>query len=468
MTAMDQDAEEWEQVFQELIREVKPWHSWTLVTDKELLPNVLQQGWAQFQQKTFARFCCSSCLRSWSSAKVQVLFHVHWSKKKRRGQVKMRVFAQRCKKCTESHFEVPELTPENIRRTLTNLVFSILRKCYKEGFKPMEELPPVKDTSLEGPHDSLNCEACLQGFCAQSGGNLVPQSSGPTLLSTPSKDTRMPGVITIYSRRHCSPPPKMEKLLVSKMTPKDLNLPKAESKPSHTSKSSAALTYPNKEVSPTLTVTPKVPHPVKVDPKASHTSKPLGTLRTPTEEEPPTLTVTPKVPSCPSMEDNMLTWLGAQVPSPTRSRTETGTTDTRVTIHEVQPASPWPSRSTWERGGSSWNQGREVDSGAPMILTWSEPPTSRCTPQGCEDPRCCSQGCEDPRCCSQGCEDPRCWMRGPALLLPGMRGPALLLPGMRGPALLLLLHPSIPGGLVVPLMFARSLAARCSLLSENN
>lgn len=55
MAATDQDMEEWEQVFQELIREVKPWHKWTLETDTDLLPDVLQQGWSQYQQRTFAR-----------------------------------------------------------------------------------------------------------------------------------------------------------------------------------------------------------------------------------------------------------------------------------------------------------------------------------------------------------------------------------------------------------------------------
>uniref|UniRef100_A0A287CT18 3CxxC-type domain-containing protein n=2 Tax=Ictidomys tridecemlineatus TaxID=43179 RepID=A0A287CT18_ICTTR len=74
-----QDIEAWRQVFQMLIQEVKPWHKWTLTADKGLLPNVLQPGWKQYQLWTFARFQCSSCSRSWASAHVQVLFHMHWS-----------------------------------------------------------------------------------------------------------------------------------------------------------------------------------------------------------------------------------------------------------------------------------------------------------------------------------------------------------------------------------------------------
>uniref|UniRef100_A0A2K6FFP3 Receptor transporter protein 3 n=1 Tax=Propithecus coquereli TaxID=379532 RepID=A0A2K6FFP3_PROCO len=164
---MAPDTEVWKQVFQELIQEVKPWHRWTLTPDKGLLPNVLKPGWMQYQQWAFARFQCSSCSRSWASAQVQVLFHMHWSAEKSRGQVKMRVFAQRCKKCSQPPFEVPQFTQENISRTLNNLVFRILKKCYREGFKSMQEIPMIKEISPEGPHDSDNCEACLQGFCAR-------------------------------------------------------------------------------------------------------------------------------------------------------------------------------------------------------------------------------------------------------------------------------------------------------------
>uniref|UniRef100_A0A8C9E3U0 Uncharacterized protein n=1 Tax=Phocoena sinus TaxID=42100 RepID=A0A8C9E3U0_PHOSS len=48
------DREEvWKQVFQELIREVKPWHTWKLTLDKSLLPNILKPGWTQYQQWTY-------------------------------------------------------------------------------------------------------------------------------------------------------------------------------------------------------------------------------------------------------------------------------------------------------------------------------------------------------------------------------------------------------------------------------
>ncbi|XP_047551651.1 receptor-transporting protein 3 isoform X3 [Lutra lutra] len=192
---MNQDMELWKQVFQELIQEVKPWHKWTLTEDKDLLPNSLEPGWSQYQQWAFARFQCSLCSRSWASSQVQVVFHMRKIGGKPRGNVKMRVFAQRCQKCHQSPFEVPEFTKENISRILNNLVFRILKKCYREGFKSMEEIPTVREIALEGPHDSNNCEACLQGFCAQSGFSEAVQSPvSPSLpaISSPALGTTIP------------------------------------------------------------------------------------------------------------------------------------------------------------------------------------------------------------------------------------------------------------------------------------
>ncbi|XP_014398592.1 PREDICTED: receptor-transporting protein 3-like [Myotis brandtii] len=62
----------------------------------------------------------------------------------------MSIFAQRCQMCSEPPFEVPEFTEENVSRILNNLVFRILKKCYGEGFKSMEEIPTIKESLLKG------------------------------------------------------------------------------------------------------------------------------------------------------------------------------------------------------------------------------------------------------------------------------------------------------------------------------
>ena len=84
------------------------------------------------------RFQCSLCSRNWASAQVQVLFHMHWSEGESRGQVKMRVFAQRCQKCSQPSFEVPEFTEENISRIRKRFRFYIA--TYARGLRPTESL----------------------------------------------------------------------------------------------------------------------------------------------------------------------------------------------------------------------------------------------------------------------------------------------------------------------------------------
>ncbi|XP_004676668.1 PREDICTED: receptor-transporting protein 3 [Condylura cristata] len=189
---MGQDIEEWKQEFQALIQEVKPGHRWTLTVDKCLLPNNLKPRWMQYQQHTFARFQCSVCSRSWASARVQVLFHLRWNEEASRGEVKMRVFAQKCQKCSQAPFEAPQIMKENISRILNNLVLHILKKCYKEGFKLVEIPVIIKEVSHEGPHDSHNCEACLQGLCAESRSGPVVQS--PAFPALPPISSQPGGV----------------------------------------------------------------------------------------------------------------------------------------------------------------------------------------------------------------------------------------------------------------------------------
>ncbi|XP_037705233.1 receptor-transporting protein 3 [Choloepus didactylus] len=265
---MSQDIEVWKQVFQELIQEVKPWHRWTLELDKDLQPYVPEQGWTQYKQWTFARFRCSFCSRSWASAQVQVLFHMHWRKRKSRGRVKMRIFFQRCHKCSQPQFEVPEFTQENISRVLSNLVFRILKKCYREGFESMEEIPTIKDISLEGPHDSNNCEACLQDFCAWSRLDLGLKPLIPSSQPAPSKNSVGPRVTaTLINIRHSQPSPETDKFPGPTVYPEVSKPSKAASAAqiSSISKPSTAPRYPTQQVSPisspTLGIATQMPSP---------------------------------------------------------------------------------------------------------------------------------------------------------------------------------------------------------------
>ncbi|XP_029795514.1 receptor-transporting protein 4 isoform X2 [Suricata suricatta] len=160
------DVGTWEQIFQELMQQEKPRARWTLKMDANLEPSCLAEGWKQYELKGFGRFQCSSCHRNWASAHVHILCHMYLEPHKSQGQVIMRLFAQRCKRCSWSRFENPEFSPESTMRILKNVVMRILKKFYDNGFRKFSELPIIREVPLDGSHDTKNCEGCSLGFCA--------------------------------------------------------------------------------------------------------------------------------------------------------------------------------------------------------------------------------------------------------------------------------------------------------------
>ncbi|XP_008589452.1 PREDICTED: receptor-transporting protein 4 isoform X1 [Galeopterus variegatus] len=161
------DIETWEQTFQELMQQEIPWAKWTLMLDRTLQPGCVARGWKQYQQRAFGRFRCSSCQRSWASAQVHVLFHTYWEDGRARGQVRVRLFAQRCQKCSWPQYEMPEFSPDSTTRILNNLVRHILERYYGGGIRKFPQMPVIAEVPLEGSHDSANCEACTLGFCVR-------------------------------------------------------------------------------------------------------------------------------------------------------------------------------------------------------------------------------------------------------------------------------------------------------------
>ncbi|XP_059247289.1 receptor-transporting protein 4 isoform X1 [Mustela nigripes] len=175
------DIRTWEQTFQELMQQEKPRATWTLKLDEKLEPEYLAEGWKQYQQKGFGRFQCSSCRRNWASAQVHILCHMHLEPRKSQGQVIMRLFAQRCQKCSWSRFENPEFSPESAMRILKNVVRRILEKFYGNGFRKFPELPIIREVPLDGSHDTKNCEACTLGCCSwRSQSNMTEPPISPS------------------------------------------------------------------------------------------------------------------------------------------------------------------------------------------------------------------------------------------------------------------------------------------------
>ncbi|XP_072818648.1 receptor-transporting protein 4 isoform X3 [Vicugna pacos] len=171
------DVRTWEQIFQELIRQEKPRARWTLKLDGNLKPDCVAPGWKQYRQKGFARFQCSSCQRRWASAQVQILCHMNLQPRKSQGQVLMRTFAQRCRKCSRSQFEKPEFSLDSTQRILNNLVQHILERFYRNGIKKVSEIPVKLEVPLDGSHDIANCEACILGFCMKNLQNCMTEPS---------------------------------------------------------------------------------------------------------------------------------------------------------------------------------------------------------------------------------------------------------------------------------------------------
>ncbi|CAJ0961253.1 unnamed protein product [Ranitomeya imitator] len=65
----------------------------------------------------------------------------------------MKIFRQRCRRCNVSTFEEPDISQENSKRIIINLVSKILSKIYKwKPTRPPLE-PEVYSDHIEGPHE---------------------------------------------------------------------------------------------------------------------------------------------------------------------------------------------------------------------------------------------------------------------------------------------------------------------------
>ncbi|XP_012930430.2 receptor-transporting protein 4, partial [Heterocephalus glaber] len=122
------DIRTWEQTFQELIQQEKPWAKWTLKLNEDIEPDSVAPKWKQHQQTAPGRFSCTLCHQSWDSAQVKILCHVYWDHWTCQGQVFMRLFAQKCQKCLCSQLENPEFSTDSIMKILETLVQYILQR----------------------------------------------------------------------------------------------------------------------------------------------------------------------------------------------------------------------------------------------------------------------------------------------------------------------------------------------------
>ncbi|EHB12497.1 Receptor-transporting protein 4 [Heterocephalus glaber] len=189
------DIRTWEQTFQELIQQEKPWAKWTLKLNEDIEPDSVAPKWKQHQQTAPGRFWCISCHQSWDSAQVKILCHVYWDHWTCQGQVLMRLFAQKCQKCLCSQLANPEFSTDSIMKILENLAQYILQRYYGHGFR---EKPVIWAVPLQGPHDTHKCWSCLRGVCVQGSQRHIiakPSSSSPHSLGIQGSSSQIGNVL---------------------------------------------------------------------------------------------------------------------------------------------------------------------------------------------------------------------------------------------------------------------------------
>ncbi|XP_075058429.1 receptor-transporting protein 3-like [Mixophyes fleayi] len=152
----------WKNMFQNELDDQGVPRVWSFCMEENLQP---QQGYLQYTQCTFARFQCSRCSRWWNSAQVHILFLIRWDKHSRRGTVRMRIYRQECKRCNFAVLEKAEITEENSKRVISNLVSKIQSMVYRKNSGNVILPPVVYSDDIEGPHDKEHCEACKEKVC---------------------------------------------------------------------------------------------------------------------------------------------------------------------------------------------------------------------------------------------------------------------------------------------------------------
>ncbi|XP_053569001.1 receptor-transporting protein 4 [Bombina bombina] len=202
------DETSWRDEFDSKIEEIQVPHKWNLSVDSHLKQE--KQGWLLYTQCTFARFTCSHCRRWWNSAEVHILFAI---KLDGNGIVKMRIFRQECKRCNNSVMEKPEITYENLKRVISNLVNRIKSKIYRQSNGNEDLKSVIYSDKIEGPHDKAHCEACKHQVCQWQ--IIDEEQQSPSDLQEPSTDwPRPPAVIPL------PPPPHLDTASFSPPTPR--------------------------------------------------------------------------------------------------------------------------------------------------------------------------------------------------------------------------------------------------------
>ncbi|XP_035625788.1 receptor-transporting protein 2-like [Oncorhynchus keta] len=159
--------QEWIRIFQSKVNNLKrnKRDRWRIEFDDSIKADNVQFGWHQYISGAFGRFKCSKCNRSWSSGRVNVVFHMHLSSGQ--GMVKVRCLRQECRQCDGALMEEASFDEEKLEVLLEKLMEKIRVKCYRENLGKRNRRD-FDDEDDEGPpHESAHCEACSMGLCTK-------------------------------------------------------------------------------------------------------------------------------------------------------------------------------------------------------------------------------------------------------------------------------------------------------------
>ncbi|KAM8841430.1 receptor-transporting protein 4-like [Spinachia spinachia] len=161
----------WMETFRDLLAddELEYEDQWNLNFDYQLTQDLTKKerkaGWKISTQCIHGNFRCSSCYKSWSSARVTLLFR--YILRGTKGSVTMRPFGQKCRSCQNDQFERPGFSKEDVENALHRLFAKIRKNCYGDDTDDSDAVSSGDSKVQTKPHEKALCQACIDGICCQ-------------------------------------------------------------------------------------------------------------------------------------------------------------------------------------------------------------------------------------------------------------------------------------------------------------
>ncbi|KAM4630175.1 receptor-transporting protein 3-like [Polymixia lowei] len=164
----------WQENFEEMLdddQELDYGDLWKLSFNysqtEEVTKEERKRGWRVYSHCAYGKFRCDTCTKTWSSARVVLLFR--YRLRSDRGTVIMRPFGQACRRCKDDVFYLPGFSQEVVEQALLKLFAKIRKNCYgeEEDDEDDDASSSCSDKVRTKPHEKSLCEACIQGICCQ-------------------------------------------------------------------------------------------------------------------------------------------------------------------------------------------------------------------------------------------------------------------------------------------------------------